>query len=81
VEKASARYRKFNPTLSVKKPFGPQGVYTVLGKMSYPDGLFGGHSVAFIIPAGIPTPEGNPGHNAVYYLNDGSCSGAMCQER
>ena len=81
VEQASARYRKFNSTLSVKKPFGPQGVYTVLGKIRYPDGLFGGHSVAFIIPAGIPTPEGNPGHNAVYYLNDGSCSGVLCQER
>jgi hypothetical protein len=81
VEKASARYRKFNPALSVSKPFGPQGVYTVLGKMRYPEGLFGGHSVAFLIPAGVPTPEGNPGHSGVYYLNDGNCSGAMCQER
>jgi hypothetical protein len=81
VEKASARYRKFNPALSVSKPFGAQGVYTVLGKMRYPEGLFGGHSVAFLIPAGVPTPEGSPGHSGVYYLNDGNCSGAMCQER
>lgn len=81
VEKASARYRKFNPTLSVSKPFGPQGVYTVLGKMRYPEGLFGGHSVAFLIPAGVPTPEGDPGHSAVYYLNDGNCNGAVCRER
>lgn len=80
VEKASARYRRFNPTLSVAKPFGPQGVYTVLGKMRYPEGLFGGHSVAFLIPAGIPTPEGNPGHSAVYYLDDGNCKGAVCRE-
>jgi uncharacterized protein YecT (DUF1311 family) len=81
VEKASARYRKFNPALSVSKPFGAQGVYTVLGKMRYPEGLFGGHSVAFLIPAGVPTPEGNPGHSGVYYLNDGNCGGPMCQER
>jgi uncharacterized protein YecT (DUF1311 family) len=80
VEKASARYRRFNPTLSVSKPFGPQGVYTVLGKMRYPEGLFGGHSVAFLIPAGVPTPEGNPGHSAIYYLNDGNCSGPVCRE-
>ena len=41
--------------------------------------LFGGHSVAFLIPAGIPTPEGNPGHSAVYFLNDGNCNGAVCR--
>jgi hypothetical protein len=81
VEKASARYRRFNSTLSVSKPFAPRGVYTVLGKMRYPEGLFGGHSVAFLIPAGIPTPEGNPGHSAVYHLDDGDCNGAMCGER
>jgi len=80
VEKASARYRKFNPTLSVQKPFGPQGVYTVLGKMRYPEGLFGGHSVAFLIPAGIPTPEGHPGHSAVYYLDEGKCNGPGCRD-
>jgi uncharacterized protein YecT (DUF1311 family) len=81
VETASARYRRFNPTLSVSKPFAPQGVYTVLGKMRYPEGLFGGHSVAFLIPAGVPTPEGNPGHSAVYHLGNGNCSGAMCPDR
>jgi hypothetical protein len=81
VEKASARYRRFHPTLSVSKPFAPQGVYTVLGKMRYPEGLSGANSVAFLIPAGVPMPEGNAGHTAVYRLNDGGCSGSLCRER
>ena len=80
VEKASAQYRRFNPTLSVSKPFGAQGVYTVLGKMRYPEGLYGGHSVAFLIPAGVPTPEGHPGHSAIYYLGNGNCSGPGCRD-
>ena len=80
VEKASAKYRRFNSTLSVSKPSGPQGVYTVLRKISYPEGLFGAHSVAFLIPPGVPTPEGNPGHCTVYYLGTGECSGAGCPE-
>ncbi len=81
VEKASAKYRRFNSTLSVAKPSAPQGVYTVLGKMRYPEGLFGGHSVAFLIAPGVPTPEGNPGHSTIYHLGDGGCNGSMCPER
>jgi uncharacterized protein len=79
VEKASAQYKRFDPTLAVPRPMGPQGEYVVLGKITYPTGLYGGHSVAFLIPPGVPLPEGNSGHSAVYYLEDGTCRGAVCQ--
>jgi len=80
VEKASARYKKFNPNLAVAPPSGPRGTYVVLGKTRFPAGLYGGNSVAFLIPPGIPLPDGTPGHSAVYYLEDGSCRGAVCPE-
>ena len=35
-------------------------------KMRYPAGLFGGHStITFVLPPGVPEPEGNPGHARV----------------
>lgn len=34
-------------------------------KMRYPAGLFGGHSTTFVLPPGVPEPEGNPGHSRV----------------
>ena len=79
VEKASAKYKKFNPELKVARPLGPQGIYVVLGKMTFPSGLYGGNSVAFLIPPGIPMPDGNPGHSHIYLLEDGSCRGPICQ--
>jgi uncharacterized protein YecT (DUF1311 family) len=79
VEKASAQYKRFNPSLAVRRPMAPQGEYVVLGKITYPTGLYGGHSVAFFIPPGVPLPDGTPGHSAVYYMEDGTCRGAVCQ--
>ena len=79
VKKASARYKRFNQDLKVRRPFGPQGSYVVLGKMTFPTGLYGGHAVAFLIPAGIPFPDGKPGHSSVYFLEDGTCRGPFCQ--
>jgi uncharacterized protein YecT (DUF1311 family) len=81
VEKASEKYKKFNQNLAVREPSGPRGTYVVLGKMTFPTGLTGGHSVAFLIPPGIPLPDGSSGHSAVYYLEDGTCRGAVCREQ
>jgi hypothetical protein len=54
------------------------GTYVVLAPMRYPAGLYGAHSVTFIISEGVPRPEGNPGHSAVLDMNFGTCSGALC---
>lgn len=37
----------------------------ILKKMRYPAGLFGGHSVTFILPPGVPAPDGTSGHSRV----------------
>jgi len=34
-------------------------------KMRYPAGLFGRHSTNFVLPPGVPVPEGDPGHSRV----------------
>lgn len=77
-EKASAKYRKFSQTLRVSPLIGPQGSYVVLGKMTFPTGLYGGNFVSFFVPPGIPVPDGDPGHSPVYFLEDGSCRGSLC---
>lgn len=56
------------------------GAYVVLAPMRYPAGLYGAHSVTFIISEGVPRPEGNPGHSAVLDMNFGTCSGALCSK-
>lgn len=61
-------------------PIGPNGAYTVLKKFTYPTGLFGGNSAAFIILKGIPTPDGTPGHSIVFDLNKSPiCQGPICR--
>lgn len=47
-----------------------QDTYVVLKKFTYPSGLFGAHSVNFLIPKGVSKPEGNPGHCTIYDFND-----------
>lgn len=39
--------------------------YIVQKKTRFPAGLAGGHSVKFVIPRGIPFPEGDPEHSCV----------------
>jgi hypothetical protein len=39
--------------------------YVVQREMTYPDGLYGAHSVTFIVPRGVPLPYGDPGHSRV----------------
>jgi hypothetical protein len=53
--------------------------YVVLKEFTYPSGLFGGNSVTFFIPRGVPQPSGNPGHSAIYDFNSLVCRGALCR--
>lgn len=39
--------------------------FTIRSQITFPAGLNGGHSVQFILPAGVPEPKGSPGHSAV----------------
>ncbi|WP_175541811.1 DUF2339 domain-containing protein [Polaromonas sp. YR568] len=43
--------------------------YVVIKPMRFPAGLYGAHSVTFLVAAGVPRPEGNPGHSGVYDMN------------
>lgn len=52
--------------------------YVVLKPFTYPPGLYGGNSADFLIPKGVPKPEGNPGHCTIYDLNGPSCQGPSC---
>jgi uncharacterized membrane protein len=47
----------------------PGNAYVVIKPMRYPAGLYGAHSVTFLVAAGVPRPEGNPGHSRVYDMN------------
>ncbi|MFV2058460.1 MAG: lysozyme inhibitor LprI family protein [Thiohalomonadales bacterium] len=78
VKKASKKYRKYNKKLKIRRPSGPRGTYVVLGEMTFPDGLYGGNSVAFLIPRNIPIPKGKAGHSGIFLMKDGSCSGPVC---
>lgn len=60
---------------------GLHNAYVVLKPFTYPSGLYGAHSAIFIIPKGIPKPNGNPGHSDVYDFNTLSCQGALCGKR
>lgn len=55
--------------------------YVVLKPFVYPSGLYGGNSATFLIPKGVPKPEGNPGHSAVYDFNTLDCQGPLCSAR
>ncbi|MCF8174217.1 MAG: hypothetical protein K9K30_03165 [Burkholderiaceae bacterium] len=55
--------------------------YVVLKPFTYPAGLYGGNSGDFLIPKGVPKPDGNPGHSTTYDLNGPSCQGPSCTTR
>jgi uncharacterized protein YecT (DUF1311 family) len=54
--------------------------YVVLKPFRFPAGMYGGNSFWFIIPKGVPYPEGDPGHSEVYDLNTMRCTGALCRD-
>lgn len=39
--------------------------FRIVGKMTFPEGLHGAHSVRFILKRGVPMPDGDPGHSCV----------------
>ncbi|NND49756.1 MAG: hypothetical protein HKN60_05845, partial [Rhizobiales bacterium] len=45
---------------------GPSGEFIIHKKIRYPAGLNGAHSVKFLLRAGVPEPDGNPGHSCVF---------------
>jgi len=55
--------------------------YIVLKSFTYPAGLYGGNSATFIIPKGIPRPDGNPEHSTIYDFNTLNCQGPLCKNR
>lgn len=62
----------------VRIPVSSRG-YVVLKSFVFPAGLYGGNLSEFIVPKGVPTPTGNPGHSTVVNLNNGvTCSGPAC---
>jgi hypothetical protein len=67
----------------IPKPPKPPiyNAYVVLKPFTYPSGLYGGNSATFLIPRGIPKPEGNPGHSAVYDFNTLNCQDPLCNAR
>jgi hypothetical protein len=79
--KANTKLVGFNESDSEGgRMFGIGETYVVLKKFTYPAGLYGGHSVVFIIEKGAPAPAGNPGHSQVYDLNKVPvCQGPMCR--
>lgn len=56
----------------VPKPPRPPmhgNTYVVLKAFTYPAGLYGAHSATFLIPKGVPQPDGNRGHSDVFDFN------------
>jgi hypothetical protein len=52
--------------------------YVIQKDFTIPDGLYGSHSVVFLLDTRVPYPRGNPGHSAILDLSTGSCMGALC---
>ncbi|WP_441242531.1 hypothetical protein [Tardiphaga sp. 768_D3_N2_1] len=55
------------------------GEYIVKQKTRFPSGLAGAHSVTFLLPTGVPYPEGDPGHSCVVIEETGLKRGAGCR--
>ena len=52
---------------------GPKGTFTILGPITFPTGLCGGHSVAFLLPPGVAEPEGSPCHSQFVSIAESPC--------
>ncbi len=75
VDKASEKFKRFNPELRVEHYMRAGFTYVVLKECALPDGLYGAHSRAFIVPNGTPFPGGPKCHNTFYSM-DGTARGA-----
>lgn len=82
IERFKSRYLGVN-----RKPVGSNfddyirigSVYVITADFTYPEGLYGAHSVVFIIENRAPYPQGNPGHSQVLDMNSGTCMGITCR--
>jgi hypothetical protein len=52
--------------------------YVILAPIRFPAGLFGAHSVTFLLAPNVAQPQGNPGHSRVYDLSSGLCTTTVC---
>ncbi|MFT4120259.1 EF-hand domain-containing protein [Bradyrhizobium sp.] len=57
------------------------GEYVVRRKIRFPPGLYGAHSVTFLIMKGTDYPDGDPGHSCVVVEDTGESKGAVCRTR
>ena len=55
--------------------------YLVRRKIRFPAGLYGAHSVTFLITKGTPYPDGDPGHSCVIMEETGERKPAACRSR
>ena len=55
------------------------GEYIVTRKIRFPAGLYGAHSVTFLVMKGAPNPDGDPGHSCVMVEESGDAKGANCR--
>ena len=53
--------------------------YIVRQKIRFPPGLYGAHSVTFLIMKGAPYPDGDPGHSCVVMEEAGERKGMICR--
>jgi hypothetical protein len=51
------------------------GEYIVREKIRFPAGLYGAHSVTFLVMKGAPYPDGDPGHSCVIMEENGEKKG------
>ena len=61
-----------------RSSFRPHNAYVLLKAQRLPAGLYGAHSASFFLPLGVPYPEGELGHSALYDFNSESCRGGVC---
>lgn len=59
---------------------GPHGynVFVILKRFTLPSGLYGGNLATFYLLEGVPYPEGDLGHSALYDFNAMTCRGPTC---
>jgi hypothetical protein len=55
------------------------GEYIVREKIRFPAGLYGAHSVTFLVMKGAPYPGGDPGHSCVISEETGEKKGSACR--
>lgn len=55
-----------------------RGQFRIVEKMRYPAGLTGDHRVKFMLKAGVPEPDGDPGGSCTYSEDEGRLIAGHC---